>query len=589
LIEIDRPSAKEVTIDYTKTENLSTAATYGSDYSLTFPGSVVIAPGDTLAEPQNLIIMQDGVDEDDETIEFQLTSATNGNLGSILSHVYTIKDYSAFEWKGAAGVGKDSDNVFWLEADRQSGSHNSTLQTLTNFTPHDINVSQGSSSRRARLQTTSNLINGKKTLRFDGSNDMYRIENHGLINMAPYVGKKSYFMTIRTGSSVNGWHTIYKQGGGSRGIAIYIHNGSMYFHAWNNPNDGPESPWGANIGPRRYARFDGIQPNTNYIVSCLFDKDNTQKLRIYVNGQLGQRTETGACGRLYTHGGAVSIGGSDGSAIYHDGSNTGGRHFNGYVAEMIHFTDAPLNETRRRILENYFSKKYDIPLNVGQVAAIGDGYDRGVAGIGQLNSSTGEVHTDSQGRSILRIKSPSNLTNNSFMFWGHNDRPLEEIWPWSNSYLPSGIIERSGKVWRISKSGTVSGVEVLLNYDDLQNSDDFTVNDLKLLVHENADGQDFAGATLYDADALMSGNVVRFTNVDLEDGSYFALGNSSMVTPLPIELVDFNATPKKDEVQLSWITASEINNDYFVIERAGPDMFFEPLTIVKGAGNSNTP
>ncbi|MGB6034989.1 MAG: Calx-beta domain-containing protein, partial [Cryomorphaceae bacterium] len=248
LIELDQPSSKEVTINYTKLENLSTAASYGNDYTLTFPGTVVIQPGDTLALPENLIIMQDGVDEDDETIEFQITSAINANLGSNLDHVYTIKDYSTFEWKGAGGVGKDSDNVFWIEADRQSGSHNSTLQTLTNFSPQNINISQSSSGERARLQTTSNLINGKKTLRFDGSNDHYTIENSGLINLAPSVSKKAYFMTLRTSNDVTNWQTIYKQGGGSRGIAIYIHDGSMYFHAWNNPNDGPESPWGAGSG-----------------------------------------------------------------------------------------------------------------------------------------------------------------------------------------------------------------------------------------------------------------------------------------------------------------------------------------------------
>jgi hypothetical protein len=588
LIELDRPSSKEVTVEYTKLENLTTAATYGNDYTLTFPGSVVIAPGDTLAEPENLIIMQDGVDEDDETIEFQLTAATNANLGSNLDHVYTIKDYSTFEWKGAAGVGKDSDNIFWIEADRQSGSHNSTLQTLTNFSPQNININQSNSSERAQLQTTSNLINGRKTLRFDGSNDHYTIENSGLINLAPSVAKKAYFLTIKTGNSVSGWHTIYKQGGGSRGIAIYIRDGSLYFHAWNNPNDGPESPWGAGSGPERYARFDGLQPNTDYVISCFFDKDATQKMRIYVNGQLGQRVETGACGFLYTHSGAVSLGGMDGSALYHDGSSSSNRHFNGYIAEMIHFHEAPVNETRRRIIENYFSKKYDIPLSSGQTVSLGSGYDNGVAGIGQLNASAGEVHIDSQGKSILRIKSPSSISNNSFLIWGHNDIPLEEIWPWSGGYLPSGVIERSGMVWNFDRTGNVSGVEVLINYSSLANANAFTQGDLKLLVHNNPDGQDFTGATIYNAAALMSGNVVKFTNVNFADGSFMSMANSSTVNPLPIELISFNAFKENDDVRLEWSTATETNNDFFVIERAGPDLNFEEIATIEGAGNSNS-
>jgi len=362
----------------------------------------------------------------------------------------------------------------------------------------------------------------------------------------------------------------------------------MYFHAWNNPNDGPESPWGAGAGPTRYARFDGLQPNTDYIVSCLFDKDATQKLRIYVNGQLGQRAETGTCGLLYSHSGAISLGGMNGSALYHDGSSSSNRNFNGFIAEMIHFTDAPISETRRRILENYFAKKYDIALTTGQTVNLGTGYDLGVAGIGQLNTSAGEVHVDSQGKSILRVKSPSTISNNSFLMWGHNDVPLEEIWPWSGGYLPTGIIERSGMVWNFDRTGTVSGVEVLINYSSLANANAFLQGDLKLLIHTNSDGQDFNGATMYNASALMSGNVVKFTNVDLPNGSFMALGNSSSITPLPIELISFNAELKGTYVDLSWETATEINNDYFVIERAGEDLDWEAISTVIGAGNSNS-
>lgn len=588
LIEIDRPSSKEVTINYTKLENLLTAASYGSDYSLTFPSSVVIAPGDTLAEPVNFIIMQDGVDEDDETVEFQITSAINANLGVNLDHVYTIKDYSTFEWKGAGGVGKDSDNIFLIEADKQSGAHNSTLQTLTNFSPQNINISQSDTDKRGRLQTTSNLMNGKKTIAFDGSNDYYTISNSGLINLAPSLSKKSYFLAVKTGSNITAWQSIYKQGGGSRGINIYIRNGSLYFHAWNNPNDGPESPWGAGAGATRYARFDGLAANTDYVVSCLFDKDDTEKLRIYVNGQIGSRTETGTCGLLYSHSGAVSLGGQNGSARFHDGGSSGGRHYSGYVGEVIHFTDAPVNETRRRILENYLSKKYNISLSTGQVVALNTGYDRGVAGIGQLNSATSDVHADSQGKSILRIKSPSSISDNSFLMWGHNNIPLEETWPWSGSALPEGILERSGKVWHFDQTGTVSGLEVLINYSSLVNANAFAQGDLKLLVHTNVDGQNFSGATVYNAAALMSGNVVKFTNIDLPNGSFMALGNSSSITPLPIELLSFNVFNENENIRIKWATATEINNDYFVVEKAGSDLLFSEVGTVRGAGNSNS-
>jgi hypothetical protein len=57
-------------------------------------------------------------------------------------------------------------------------------------------------------------------------------------------------------------------------------------------------------------------------------------------------------------------------------------------------------------------------------------------------------------------------------------------------------------------------------------------------------------------------------------------------SPLPIELVSFNAIPEGDEVKINWATANEINNDYFTIERSEDGDNFLPLKKIKGAGNS---
>ena len=56
--------------------------------------------------------------------------------------------------------------------------------------------------------------------------------------------------------------------------------------------------------------------------------------------------------------------------------------------------------------------------------------------------------------------------------------------------------------------------------------------------------------------------------------------------PLPIELADFSATLEEAKVQLSWITLSETNNDYFVIERSVDGLSFDEILQVKGAGTS---
>ena len=57
-------------------------------------------------------------------------------------------------------------------------------------------------------------------------------------------------------------------------------------------------------------------------------------------------------------------------------------------------------------------------------------------------------------------------------------------------------------------------------------------------------------------------------------------------TPLPVELVNFDAAEKDKQVQLTWTTASEINNDHFEIQRSTDGSNFEEIGRVAGFGTS---
>ena len=59
------------------------------------------------------------------------------------------------------------------------------------------------------------------------------------------------------------------------------------------------------------------------------------------------------------------------------------------------------------------------------------------------------------------------------------------------------------------------------------------------------------------------------------------------ISPLPIELLSFEAICNNNSVNLLWSTASEKNNDYFTIERSSDGITFQTVLTVKGAGNSN--
>ncbi len=61
---------------------------------------------------------------------------------------------------------------------------------------------------------------------------------------------------------------------------------------------------------------------------------------------------------------------------------------------------------------------------------------------------------------------------------------------------------------------------------------------------------------------------------------------------LPIELIDFNAEINNNSVELNWATATELNNDYFIIERATDisteNSNWNQIDQTSGAGTTNT-
>ena len=80
-----------------------------------------------------------------------------------------------------------------------------------------------------------------------------------------------------------------------------------------------------------------------------------------------------------------------------------------------------------------------------------------------------------------------------------------------------------------------------------------------------------------------SANTNSFSNIDAF--SWWTIAVDAAI-PLPVELVKFEAKSKENHVLVNWETASEINSDYFIIERSFDGVHFSPIARVNGAGNS---
>jgi hypothetical protein len=59
--------------------------------------------------------------------------------------------------------------------------------------------------------------------------------------------------------------------------------------------------------------------------------------------------------------------------------------------------------------------------------------------------------------------------------------------------------------------------------------------------------------------------------------------------PLPVTLTNFEATCTDNKTRIDWNTETEINNQYFIIEKSYDGVSYFELETIDGAGNSNSP
>lgn len=154
------------------------------------------------------------------------------------------------------------------------------------------------------------------------------------------------------------------------------------------------------------------------------------------------------------------------------------------------------------------------------------------------------------------------------------DRSLKEV---SIDHLSSC------EYWILDRTNGTSNVNVTLEWD----VNSCGVNNLSDLLVARWDGAEWKnhgnGSTTGNTSTgtvTTSGSVTSF--------SPFTLGSTSSDNPLPVELTSFTAKKVENTVLLEWVTESEINNDYFTIERSNDSFDFKPLVSVPGAGNSNS-
>ena len=199
-------------------------------------------------------------------------------------------------------------------------------------------------------------------------------------------------------------------------------------------------------------------------------------------------------------------------------------------------------------------------ITVATSGTMGLGADNKISDASTVNMKGGTLRTGS-GAGFSETVGTLTLSDNSTIVLGTGSHTL--------TFAPSG-----GVSWTAGKTLTITG------WTGSFNSTTGTAGKIK--THTTTD---LTAPQLAQIRFLNSGDSKYYTAAQLV-GTGEVVATASVV--LPIELLSFNAQLKNNVVELHWQTATETNNDYFVIERSVDGKVWEAIDTVKGAGTSLT-
>ncbi|MCC6372936.1 MAG: T9SS type A sorting domain-containing protein [Bacteroidia bacterium] len=462
---------------------------------------------------------------------------------------------------GPGGVGSTTNNKLWLDANRGVTVSGTSVTAWADQSGNAFNAAP--SAVVARPAFVSNSANGYPTIDFDGTNDEFWINDNAAFDLTqwhifivPLIdNQKNYNAFLVKGNDSNENYEMLGFSDASMHMPILYTDATRTF-----PNTTTAQLTAtANIFEYSYSSAVGrdVYRNNNSIHTDNESKTpSTNNFSLYIGNE----------------------------------RNTTGRFLDGDLAEVIMY-NAPLNSAQRIIVNNYLAAKYNCTLTTNDIyvqdnAANGN-FDHNVAGIGRVDA--GNIQNDSQGSGVVRILNPVGLGNNEYYIWGHDNGAFGS---YTTSDFPAGqgVQGRLVRVWRGTEQGSITSFDVRF---DLTGLGSVTASHLRLLIDTDNDGtfadETTAGGGVVSGAALVSGNIYGFTGVTgLNNNLRFTLGTTSLAaTPLPVELTEFRVAPLGDKAKIMWSTASEINHDWFVVERSEDGINFEEVLKVKGAGNSN--
>lgn len=178
----------------------------------------------------------------------------------------------------------------------------------------------------------------------------------------------------------------------------------------------------------------------------------------------------------------------------------------------------------------------------------------------------------------IAISNPNNTTDHfTATYYYKNPDSLYSV-----SLLESGLHNISTvEYWLLDRTNGTSNVNVSLYWDNtsrVSNLPDLRVARWNDTMWVNQGNLESFGDTT-------SGNI---SSDLISDFSPFTFASITATNALPIKLISFDATLTQKNVELIWITETEVNNDYFTIEKSSNLENWEEVIQIKSIGNNST-
>ncbi len=290
------------------------------------------------------------------------------------------------------------------------------------------------------------------------------------------------------------------------------------------------------------------------------------------------------------------------------------RMFGGKYGEHIKYSSAISNADKNKI-DTYLAVKYGITMSDNYVATNGDtiyntaSYANNIIGVGRDDAEAlvqKQSHTvDDTSRIYLNTLLTTNLANTgsfaadkSYVLIGDNQGMMKSTAA-SDAEVPGacGLFSRLEREWKVTRTNVDEDFNIDVVISAGANQALVNVAHLRLLVDNDGDFSNGGTTCYFNGDAF--GTVISYSNpvitvagistthIANNTTAFITIASANSATPLPVELTQFNVDCQNDNPKLSWTTESEINNDYFTIERSADAINFEPIAMVDGSGNSS--